>query len=184
MTLGIPSNVVMAILLGAMMIHGLQPGPSLVASHPDVFWGVITSMYIGNAMLLVLNLPMIGLWVQMLRIPYGDPLSAHPPFLPDRRVQHCLFGFRHPGHDIFGVLGYLMKKTDYEAAPLVLALVLEGLFEDTLRQSLLLSDGKFLIFFQRPISAVFICLAIFLLLFPLLPGLKKKRPAVGLEAQD
>lgn len=184
LTLGIPSNVVMAIFLGAMMIHGLQPGPALVSSHPDVFWGVIASMYIGNAMLLVLNLPMIGLWVQMLRIPYG--------ILFPLIFLFCLIGVYSIASStfdilvmiVFGILGYLMKKTDYEAAPLVLALVLGGIFEDALRQSLLLSDGSFLIFFQRPISAVFICLAMALLLFPFLPWLRKKRPAVGLEGQD
>jgi putative tricarboxylic transport membrane protein len=184
LTLGIPSNVVMAILLGAMMIHGLQPGPNLVQNHPEVFWGVITSMYLGNAMLLVLNLPLIGLWVQLLRVPYG--------FLFPLILLFCLIGvysLNSAPFDllimiVFGAVGYLLKKTDYEAAPLVLALVLGGLFEDALRQSLLLSDGSFLIFFRRPISAVFLCTAIFLLFFPLVPRLKKKRPAVGVEAED
>jgi putative tricarboxylic transport membrane protein len=184
LTLGIPANVVMAILLGAMMIHGLQPGPSLVHDHPDIFWGVIISMYIGNAMLLVLNLPLIGLWVQVLRIPYK--------LLFPLILLFCLIGvysLSSSAFDIFimiafGVLGYLMKKTDYEGAPLILALVLGNLFEDALRQSLLLSDGRFFIFFQRPIAAIFICTAIVLLIFPLLPWFRKKRPAVGVETQD
>jgi putative tricarboxylic transport membrane protein len=184
LTLGIPSNVVMAILLGAMMIHGLQPGPNLVKEHGDVFWGVITSMYIGNAMLLVLNLPLIGLWVQMLRVPYR--------LLFPLILLFCLIGcysLNSAPFDIlimivFGIIGFLMKKADYEGAPLVLALVLGNLFEDALRQSLLLSDGSFLIFFQRPIAAIFIWAAIALLVFPMLPWLQRRRPAVGVETQD
>ena len=184
LTLGIPSNVVMAILLGAMMIHGLQPGPNLVHEHPDVFWGVIVSMYIGNGMLLILNLPLIGLWVQVLKVPYR--------LLFPLILLFCLIGaysLSSATFDIlimviFGIIGYLMKKTNYEGAPLVLALVLGNLFENALRQSLILSDGSFLIFFNRPIAAIFLWIAIALLLFPLLPWLKKRRPAVGVETQD
>jgi len=184
LTLGIPSNVVMAILLGAMMIHGITPGPNLIHEHPQVFWGVIISMYIGNAMLLVLNLPLIRLWVQVLKIPYG--LLFPLIFL------FCLIGaysLNFSTFDIlimivFGIIGYLMKKTDYEGAPLILALVLGNLFENALRQSLMLSDGSFRIFFNRPIAAVFILVAIALLVIPILPWLKKRRPAVGIEDGD
>jgi putative tricarboxylic transport membrane protein len=184
LTLGIPSNVVMAILLGAMMIHGITPGPNLIHEHPQVFWGVIISMYIGNAMLLVLNLPLIGMWVQVLKVPYG--------LLFPLILLFCLIGaysLSFATFDIlvmivFGIIGYLMKKTDYEGAPLILALVLGNLFENALRQSLMLSDGSFRIFFNRPIAAVFIWIAIALLAIPLLPWLKKRRPAVGIEAQD
>jgi len=184
LTLGIPSNVVMAILLGAMMIHGLQPGPNLVQQNPEVFWGVIVSMYIGNGMLLVLNLPLIGLWVQVLKVPYR--------LLFPLILLFCLIGaysLSSTTFDIlimvvFGMIGYWMKKTDYEGAPLVLALVLGNLFENALRQSLMLSDGSFLIFLSRPIAAIFLWIAVALLLFPLLPWLKQRRPAVGVEAQD
>lgn len=184
LTLGIPANVVMAILMGAMMIHGLTPGPNLIQEHPQVFWGFVTSMYIGNVMLLILNLPLIPLWVQMLRVPYGL-------FFP-LILLFCLIGaysissttFDMIVMIVFGVIGYLMKKTDYEAAPLVLALVLGNLFENALRQSLILSDGSFLIFFTRPIAAIFICAAIALLVLPLIPGLKKGRPKVGIEAEE
>ena len=184
LTLGIPSNVVMAILLGAMMIHGLQPGPNLVQQNPEVFWGVIVSMYIGNGMLLVLNLPLIGLWVQVLKVPYR--------LLFPLILLFCLIGaysLSSTTFDIlimvvFGMIGYWMKKTDYEGAPLVLALVLGNLFENALRQSLMLSDGSFLIFFNRPIAAIFLWIAVALLLFPLLPWLKQRRPAVGVDAQD
>ena len=184
LTLGIPANVVMAILLGAMMIHGITPGPNLIHEHPQVFWGVIISMYIGNAMLLVLNLPLIGLWVQVLKVPYR--------LLFPLILLFCLIGayslnfatFDILIMNVFGIIGYLMKKTDYEGAPLILALVLGNLFENALRQSLMLSDGSFRIFFNRPIAAVFIWAAIALLVLPLLPWLKKRRPAVGVEAED
>ena len=184
LTLGIPSNVVMAILLGAMMIHGLQPGPNLVQQNPEVFWGVIVSMYIGNGMLLVLNLPLIGLWVQVLKVPYR--------LLFPLILLFCLIGAYSLSSStfdilimiVFGMIGYWMKKTDYEGAPLVLALVLGNLFENALRQSLMLSDGSFLIFLTRPIAAIFIWIAVALLLFPVIPWFKKRRPAVGVEAQD
>jgi len=184
LTLGIPSNVVMAILLGAMMIHGITPGPNLITEHPQVFWGVIISMYIGNAMLLILNLPLIRLWVQVLKVPYGllFPLILLFCLIGAYSLNFAIFDILIM--IVFGIMGYLMKKTDYEGAPLILALVLGNLFENALRQSLMLSDGSFLIFFNRPIAAVFICVAIALLVIPILPGLKKRRPAVGIEAED
>jgi putative tricarboxylic transport membrane protein len=184
MTLGIPSNVVMAILLGAMMIHGLQPGPNLIIDYPDVFWGVITSMYIGNGMLLILNLPLIPLWVQVLRIPYNlfFPLILLFCLIGSYSINSSMFDILIM--IIFGIVGYLMKKTGYEGAPLVLALVLGNLFENALRQSLMLSDGSFMIFVSRPIAAVFLWVAIALLVFPILPWLRKRRPAVGIEEED
>ncbi len=181
LTLGIPANVVMAILLGAMMIHGLQPGPNLIRENPEIFWGVVASMYVGNGMLLLLNLPLIPLWVQVLKVPY----RLFFPLI----LLFCLVGaysISFAKFDIlimviFGVVGYLMKKADYEGAPLVLALVLGNLFENALRQSLMLSDGSFTIFFTRPIAAIFMFIAILLLILPLLPWFGKRRPAVGVE---
>jgi putative tricarboxylic transport membrane protein len=178
MTLGMPSNAVMAILLGALMIHGVQPGPMLVAEHSDLFWGLVASMYLGNIMLLVLNLPLIPLWVKVLKIPY--------PILFPLILLFCLIGVYTLNNStteilimvFFGILGYLFKKFDYEAAPLVLALVLGPILETSLRRSLLLSAGNPLIFVTRPISAVLICLAFGLLVFPLIPGLAKKREAL------
>jgi putative tricarboxylic transport membrane protein len=168
LTLGIPANAVMAILLGALMIHGLQPGPLLMTRAPDLFWGTITSMYIGNAMLLVLNLPLIGIWIRVLRISY----TVLFPFI----LLFCLIGSYSVNNNVgdglvmwvFGILGYLLKKFDYEAAPLVLALVIGPMMEEALRQSLILSAGSFSIFFERPISAGFIFTAALLLVFPLL----------------
>lgn len=152
LTMGIPGSLATAMLLGALMIHGITPGPLLVKQHPDLFWGVIVSMYIGNVMLLIINLPMIGIWVRLLRIPY----SIFFPLI----VLVCMIGgysVRHTTVDlwlmlIFGVAGYLFRKFEYEPAPLVLAFVLSGLFDETLRQSLILSHGSFSIFFVRPIS--------------------------------
>jgi len=185
LTLGIPANVVMAILLGAMMIHGLQPGPNLINEHPDVFWGVIASMYLGNGMLLILNLPLIPLWVQVLKVPYGlfFPLILLFCLIGAYSISFAVFDILIM--IVFGIIGYLMKKTDYEGAPLVLALVLGNLFENALRQSLMLSDGSFLIFFNRPIAASFLWVAIALLMIPLLPWFKKPRPAaVGMKSPD
>ena len=183
LTLGIPSNVVMAILLGAMMIHGLQPGPNLIHEHSDVFWGVITSMYVGNGILLLLNLPLIPLWVQVLKVPYAlfFPLILLFCLIGAYSISFAMFDMVIM--IVFGIIGYLMKKADYEAAPLVLALVLGNLFEDSLRQSLMLSDGSFLIFFNRPIAAIFLWVAIVLLISPVLPWLKKPRPSLGVEIQ-
>jgi len=167
LTLGIPANPVMAILLGALMIHGLQPGPLLMQRAPDLFWGIIASMYIGNAMLLVLNLPLIGIWTRLLRVPYALLF----PFI----LLFCLIGSYSVSNNVgdgivmwvFGVVGYLLRKFDYEAAPLILAMVIGPMMEEALRQSLILSAGSFTTFVERPISAGFILAAAILLVLPL-----------------
>jgi len=185
LTLGIPANAVMAILLGAMMIHGMQPGPMLVKEHPDLFWGAVTSMYIGNGMLLVLNLPLIGLWVKILKVPY--------PILFPLILLFCLIGAYSLNNSItevlimviFGLIGYLFKKFEYEGAPLILALVLGPMMETALRRSLLLSAGDPMIFLARPISAILMLISLFLLVFPLIPWLSKKRAVLPKgEADD
>ncbi len=181
LTLGIPPNVVMALLLGALMIHGVTPGPLLIPKHPEIFWGVIASMYIGNAMLLVLNLPLIGIWVQVLKVPY----KVLFPLI----LLFCLIGaysINNSTFDVavmifFGVLGYLMRKYNYEGAPMVLAFVLGPMFENSLRQSLLLSDGSFLIFFTRPIAAGGMIATFLMLISCIIPSLRKKRKAIPLE---
>ena len=181
MTLGIPPNVVMALLLGAFVIHGLQPGPLMMVQRPDLFWGIVASMYIGNAMLLVLNMPLIGMWVQVLKLPYR---VLFPLIL-----MFCVVGVFASGNAvfdvfvmvIFGVLGYLMRKLGYEPAPLVLAFVLGPMLENNLRKSLILSHGDFTIFVERPISATCLVLAAAALLAPLLPALARKRSNVALD---
>jgi len=177
LTLGVPPNVVMAVLLGAFLTHGIQPGPLMVKEHPEVFWGVIASMYIGNVMLLVLNLPLIGLWVQLLRVPY----SILFPLI----LVICLIGAYSVSANIwdivimlvFGLVGYLMRKFDYEPAPLVLAFVLGRMTEETVRQSLVISRGSPAIFFTRPLSAAFLLVAFAIVMSPLvLPRLRRGLP--------
>jgi len=173
LTLGIPCNAVMAILLGALMIHGLQPGPLLMTKAPDLFWGTIVSMYIGNAMLLVLNLPLIGLWVRVLKVPY---YLLYPLIL-----LFCLIGAYGLNNNVgdvyimltFGVVGYLMRKFQYDAAPLVLALVLGPMLEEAFRQSLMLSKGDFSIFISRPLSLAFLITAALLIIIPIVTQRKK-----------
>lgn len=181
LTLGIPSNVVMAMLLGALLVHDLDPGPMLMKNHPDLFWGVVVSMYIGNGMLLVLNLPLIGLWVQILKIPYR---VLFPLIL-----LFCIIGafsINYSSVDVLimlgcGALGYFMKKFRYEGAPMILAFVLGPMLETSLRQSLTMSSGSFSIFFTRPVSGAGLVLAILLALSPLLPWARKKKAFIPVE---
>jgi len=184
LTLGIPANAVMAVLLGALIIHGVQPGPFLIKERPDLFWGVITSMYVGNVMLLILNLPLIGLWVRALKIPYG--------ILFPLILLFCLIGSFSLKNNIwdmftmmmFGVVGYVLRKYRYDLPPLILAFVLGPIMEASLRRSLLLSSGSPLIFITRPISAAFLLVAVFLLLSSALPDLRKKKEKIITESSD
>lgn len=168
MTLGIPTNSIMAIILASLLISGLQPGPLLIQQNPQFFWGVIASMYLGNIMLVILNLPLIGIWVRFLSTPYY--------LLVPLILFFCLFGaytLQNNSFDVivtilFGVIGFLMRKFAYEPAPLVMGLVLSDLIEGSFIRSLLMSKGGFLIFFTRPISAILMGLAIFLLVYPML----------------
>jgi putative tricarboxylic transport membrane protein len=175
LSLGIPSNAMTAVLLGALMIYGLTPGPLLIKNSPDLFWGVIASMYIGNVLLLILNLPLIPLWVSVLKIPYA--------YLSSFIVLFCLIGaysLNNSTSDIYiaivsSIAGLLLKRYDFEPAPLVLAFVLGPLLETALRRSLILSDGSFLIFLERPISAVFIVFACMVLGASLFAGIRVAR---------
>jgi putative tricarboxylic transport membrane protein len=184
LTLGIPSNVVMAMLFAGLLIHNITPGPLLLKNHPDIFWGVITSMYIGNVMLLVLNLPLIGLWVQITKVPFRLMF----PII----ILICIVGvytLKNSVFDIwimiiFGVIGYVMKKCQYEPAPLVLAYVLGPMLEKSMRQSLIISNGSFKIFFVRPISAICLGIAAFLLITAITGISKKKRLEVVKELQE
>jgi putative tricarboxylic transport membrane protein len=159
-SLGIPSNSVIAILLGALILHGIRPGPSLIQDHPDLFWGTIASMYVGNALLLILNLPLIGVWVRILKIPYA--------ILFPLILLFCIIGTFSLSNNLFdvflmilfGIMGYFFRRLEYEVAPLILAFVLGPMLELNLRQSLIISDGSFTIFFQRPIAAVCFIVAI------------------------
>jgi putative tricarboxylic transport membrane protein len=179
LTLGIPPNVVMALLLGAFIVHGLQPGPLMMVQNPQVFWGIVASMYLGNVMLLILNMPLIGLWVQVLRVPYN--------ILFPMILLFCIVGVFCSGNaafdvlvmTVFGVLGYLFRKFGYEAAPLVLAFVLGPLLENNFRKSLLLSQGDFMVFVERPISLVCLALAALALIAALVPSLARSREVIA-----
>ena len=164
LTLGIPGNVVTALMLGAFLLHGITPGPTLLTQRPEMFWGVVTSMYVGNVMLLILNIPLIGLFTRIARV----PASILGPLI----VLVCLagtYGVNNNPIDLlvmvaFGVAGYLMTKLGYDPAPLVLGFVLGPMVEMSLRQSLILSQGSFLIFFGRPIAGVLLGLALFMVM--------------------
>jgi len=164
LALGIPPNVIMAFLLGALILHGVTPGPLLVSQHPQVFWGIIASMYIGNCMLLLLNLPLIGFWVKLLKIPYR--------ILMPMIVLFCIigsYGINNSLVDIlmmtlFGVAGYILRKLDYEPAPLIVAYILGPMLEKSFRQSLVIADGRLSIFVERPISAVTLAISALILI--------------------
>jgi putative tricarboxylic transport membrane protein len=182
LSLGIPTGAATALLLGALMIHGLRPGPMLITESPDVFWGLLASLYLGNVMLLVLNLPLIPLWVKILKIPYH--------YLFPLILLFCIIGAYTANNNpfdiiimlLFGIIGYVMKKLEYEAAPLVLALVLGPILENAVRRSLIISDGDPTVFFTRPISALFLIIGLLILFSPLF--LKEKRVGAGLRAGD
>jgi len=174
LTLGIPGNASIAMIFVALMIHGIRPGPLLLQEHPEIFWGVIASMYVGNAMLLGLNLPLIGFWVRMLKVPYR--------YLAVIVVVVCVIGaysVNSSAWDVgvmafFGVMGYLLRKFAFPAAPFILAMILGPMLEKTLQQSLIASGGDLMTFLQRPISATLLTVAVLLMLTPLLKGLWKK----------
>jgi putative tricarboxylic transport membrane protein len=182
LTLGLPANVVMALLLGALILHGVTPGPLLMTQNPDIFWGVIASMYLGNIMLLVLNLPLIGLWVQLLRIPY--------PYLMPLIIIFCILGAYSVANSLadvffmflFGLVGYIMKKLKFDSPPLVLAFVLGPLVEYYFKSALMFSRGSFTVFFTRPISLVCLAITAAILAWSILSGLRRKSKIIPRES--
>ena len=184
LALGIPANAVMALLLGALLIHGIQPGPLLLNNHPEIFWGIIVSMYIGNVMLLVLNLPLIGLWVKLLKIPYR--------ILFPLILLFCLIGSYsiHNSTDdilamvLFGGLGYICRKLSFDAAPLILALVVGPIMETNFRRALIIGQGDLLMFVKHPISATFLFISFILLAFPFIPFFRRKRVKIGAMMEE
>lgn len=166
-TLGIPSNAVTALLLGGLIIHGMSPGPLLIQRNPDLFWGTIISMYIGNVILVILNLPLIGLWVKLIKVPY----RILYPFI----LFFCVLGTYSVNYStfdvmmmfMFGFAGFILRKYGYEAAPLIMAFIMGGMLENSLRQALAMSMGKMSIFITKPISAICLSIAVFLLISPI-----------------
>ncbi len=179
LTLGIPGNAAIAMIFAALLIQGVTPGPFLISEKPDIFWGVIASMYIGNAMLLILNLPLVGVWVQLLRVPY----SILAPVI----VLFCCVGVyssRNSAFDIwvmgvFGVIGYFLRKLEFEPGPMILAFVLGPILENGLRQSLLMSAGSPLIFISRPISGSLIAILVLFILTQVVLRLAWKKPGAA-----
>jgi TctA family transporter len=175
LTLGIPPNAVMALMVGAMTIHSIQPGPQVMTSNPQLFWGLIASMWIGNVMLVILNLPMIGIWVKLLQVPYR---LLYPAIL----VFCCIgvYSLQNNVFDVvltalFGFLGWLFVKLECEPAPLLLGFILGPLMEENLRRALLLSRGDPTVFATRPLSATLLAIAAVLLLIVMAPNVRKKR---------
>ena len=175
LTLGIPSNPVMALMIGAMVIQGIQPGPSVITEQPALFWGIIVSMWIGNLFLVILNLPMVGMWVKIVSVPYQYLFPAILVF-----CGIGVFSLNNTEFDVylmalFGVVGYLFVKLDCEPAPMLLAFILGPMMEEYLRRALLLSRGNPMIFIERPISATMLALAALAIIVASLPTFYKKR---------
>jgi putative tricarboxylic transport membrane protein len=175
LSLGIPPNALMALMIGAMMIHGITPGPEIISKQPELFWGLIASMWIGNLMLVVLNLPLIGIWVKLLQVPYGY-------LFPSILVLCCIgtYTLSSSTGDVlvmtaFGVIGYAFRKLDCEPAPLLLGLVLGPMLEENFRRAMVLSSGDWSVFLRRPISAGFLLLAAALLVAVTLPNIRRGR---------
>ncbi len=184
LTLGIPSHPLMALMIGALMIQGITPGPNVVNDQPELFWGVIASMWIGNAMLIILNLPLVGIWVTMLKIPYRMLLPAIVAF-----SMVGVFTVSNSGFDVyvlafFGLLGYLFSKVGCEPAPFLMGFVLGGLLEEYLRRALVFSHGNPSVFVTEPISAGLLAVAVVVLALITLPAIARKREEVFEEEMD
>lgn len=182
LSLGIPSNVVMALMIGAMMVQGIVPGPEVLTKQPELFWGLIASMWVGNAMLVALNLPLIGIWVRMLTIPYRILFPAI--------IVFCCIGVysvNSSGFNVYialaaGLIGYLLVKLGFELPPFALGFILGPMLEENLRRALLISGGELSIFVTRPISAVLLVIAVATLIFVSLPAVSKKREVLFRES--
>jgi putative tricarboxylic transport membrane protein len=181
LTLGIPPNAVMALMVGAMTIHGIIPGPQVMVKQPELFWGMIASMWLGNLMLVIINLPLVGVWVSLLRVPYR--------LLFPSIIVFCCIGIYSINNSptdvviaaVFGLFGYWLNKHDFEPAPLVLAFVLGPLMEENLRRAMLIARGDATVFLTRPISAGLIAVAVALLVIAILPMMRKRRDEVFVE---
>ncbi|MGA7517020.1 MAG: tripartite tricarboxylate transporter permease, partial [Pseudolabrys sp.] len=181
LAMGIPPNPVMALMLGAMTIHGIVPGPKVMTERPDLFWGMIASMWLGNLMLVIINLPLVGVWVTLLRVPYR---LLYPSII----VFCCIgiYSINNSPTDVviaamFGLVGYWLTKHEFEPAPLVLAFVLGPLMEENLRRAMLIARGDVTVFATRPISAGLLAVALFLLVLAALPMIRKRRDEVFVE---
>ncbi|MHA6688080.1 tripartite tricarboxylate transporter permease [Mesorhizobium sp. A556] len=184
LTLGLPSNVTMALMIGAMSIHNIQPGPQVITSDPALFWGLVASMWIGNAMLVVLNLPLIGMWIKFLQVPYKVLYPAILLFcaIGSFSIQNSVFDIYITA--LFGVIGYIFQKLRCEPAPLLLGFVLGPMMEENLRRAMVLSRGDPLVFLTRPLSATLLIMALILLVAIAAPSLRRKREQVFKEEES
>jgi putative tricarboxylic transport membrane protein len=181
LTLGIPPNAVMALMVGAMTIHGIVPGPQVMTKQPELFWGMIASMWIGNLALVVINLPLVGVWVRLLRVPYR--------LLFPMIIIFCVVGIYSLNNSpfdvamtaLFGVVGYWLIKHDFEPAPMLLGFILGPLMEENLRRAMLIARGDATVFLTRPLSASLLVLALILLVIAVLPSIRKRRDEVFVE---
>ncbi len=183
LAMGIPSNVVMALMIGAMIMQGIVPGPNVVTSNPDLFWGLIASMWIGNAMLLVLNFPLIGLWVSLLRVPY---VVLFPAIIAISSIG--VYSIENSAFSVYivtvaGLVGYFLVKLDCEPAPFVLGLVLGPMLEEHLRRTMIISGGDPSVFVTRPISAVLLAIAVIAIIFVSLPNIVRRREEVFIDEE-
>jgi putative tricarboxylic transport membrane protein len=181
LTLGIPPNAVMALMVGAMTIHGIVPGPQIITKQPELFWGMIASMWIGNLMLLIINLPLIGVWVKLLQVPYRLMFPAI--------IIFCCIGIYSINNSptevlltaAFALFGYLLLKLGFEIAPLLLGFVLGRLMEEKLRQAMVISRGSLMTFIERPVSLTLLILAVIVIAITALPAIRKSRETVFTE---
>ena len=181
LTLGLPTNPLMALMIGALMIQGIQPGPQVMTKQPDLFWGVIASMWIGNLMLIIINLPLIGIWVSLLRVPYNLLFPAI--------VVFCSIGAYSINNSFFdlwlmlgfGLIGYFFLKIGVEPAPFVLGFVLGPMLEENFRRAMLIASGDWMVFIERPISAVLLACSALLLAALLVPEIRRKREVLREE---
>jgi putative tricarboxylic transport membrane protein len=183
LTLGIPPNAVMALMVGAMTIHGIVPGPQVMTKQPDLFWGMIASMWLGNLMLVVINLPLVGLWVRLLRVPYRMLFPAILIFcnIGNYSINNAPFDVAMTA--VFALVGYWLIKLDFEPAPMLLGYVLGPLMEENLRRAMLIARGDPMTFVYRPISATLLAIAVFLLVLAVLPMIRSRRDEVFVEGE-
>jgi TctA family transporter len=184
LTLGLPANPVMALMIGALIIQGIRPGPTVISSNPELFWGLVASMWIGNLFLVILNLPLIGLWVRLLHIPYRYLFPAIMAFcmvgvyaVSLSTVEVLLISF-------FGLLGYVLIRLNFDPAPLLMGFVLGPLLEEQFRRALIISRGDAMVFVERPISAVLLACSVLALVLMAIPVLKRKRATVFQEPES
>ena len=178
LTLGIPSNPIMALMIGAMVIQGITPGPDFMSKQPALFWGVIASMWLGNLMLLVLNLPLVGLWVRLLTVPQHALFPAIIVFAAVGVYSVNGNVFDLYVMVLFGCIGYLLTKLGFEPAPLLLGFVLGPMIEEYFRRAMVISQGDALVFLQKPVSAVMLAVAAVMLVLTLLPAIARKREEI------